>query len=347
MVGVTTGSRVTDGESVEPARAQFNDLYGRMPEIVRQGTKPDHSGPIVAIIDRTWTKLPNGLLDLVSTESAKQNWVTMNTSAMDRLLEIGFEFCGEWMLDEDELTVELQRYGSAANVLYAFASGDELLYIGRSARSLQLRMDGYQLGGPPRSFRARNRERIIAMLMIDQPVDVFAMPDPGNLHYGTFRVNLAAGLQHSLIEALHPPWNKMHPKEPAVKRPSRSSRMKKRRTHLVEDDSNSYTDLTTDRPSYRFLVGYHYIDKGFFNVPQRYARLFGDDQQKIRIMCGRERLTIHGHIDRSANTNAAPRIVGGRKLKRWFQDNSGINNPVDIDILAPNAVWIRNPGTRF
>ena len=31
----------------------------------------------------------------------------------------------------------------------------------------------------------------------------------------------------------------------------------------------------------------------------------------------------------------------------WFEEHAGLNNPVDIDILAPNAVWLRNPGTRF
>lgn len=271
----------------------------------------------------------------------------MDKLPLDRLLEIGFELAGEWLLDEDDIQIELQRYGSAANVLYAFASDDELLYIGRSGRSLQLRMDGYRNGGPPRTMRARNRERIIAMLMVDQPVDLYAMPDPGNLHYGSFRVNLAAGLQHSLIDALKPPWNRTASAAVTPRRRPQARRVHKRRSHLIEPDSNTYTDLTTDRPSYRFLVAYHYIDKGFFNVPLRYSGLFGDDQQKIRILCGRERTTLHGHIDRSSNTNATPRIVGGRKLKRWFEENTGINNPVDIDILAPNAVWIRNPGTRF
>ncbi len=271
----------------------------------------------------------------------------MNKTPLERLLEIGFEIAGEWVLDSDAPHIELDRYGSAANVLYAFASGDELLYVGRSGRSLRLRMDGYEQGGPPRSMREKNRERILAMLMVDQPVEVYAMPDPGNLHYGSFRVNLAAGLQHSLIEALKPPWNQNVSPLPSAARKPRAQSVRKQRRHLIENDSNTYTDLTTDRPSYRFLVGYHYMDKGFFNVPQRYSQLFGNDQEKIRILCGRDRETIHGHIDRSTNTNAAPRIVGGRKLRRWFEENAGINNPVDIDILAPNAVWIRNPGTRF
>ena len=40
-------------------------------------------------------------------------------------------------------------------------------------------------------------------------------------------------------------------------------------------------------------------------------------------------------------------LIGGSALARWFAEQAGLNNPVDIDILAPNAVWLRNPETVF
>lgn len=269
---------------------------------------------------------------------------------MDRLLEIGFERAGEWQLEGDTPVISLDRYANAANVLYAFVSHREVLYIGRSGRSLQLRMSGYENGGPPRSMREKNRARIVDMLYIEQPVTLYAMPDPGNLHYGSFRVNLAAGLQHSLIEALAPPWN-----TPPARRRQRS-RAEPRIRHAApeparsrgasfDDIDNTYTDRTVDCPSYRFLVGYMYLENGFFNVPMRYSRLFGRDREKIKILCGADKQTIYGQIDRSSNTNASPRVVGGEQLKSWFDAHAGLNHPVDIDILAPNAIWIRNPGT--
>ncbi len=270
--------------------------------------------------------------------------------ALARLQEIGFELAGEWLLEEDGPVIEVRRYGAAANVLYAFVSDHELLYIGRSGRSLGIRMQGYELGGPARSVRARNRERIIGMLMLDQQVALYAMPDPGAMLYGSFRVNLAAGLQHSLIDALDPPWNKAAAStfdnaEPTPLNVVMSEARRGRGGATSDDDEPAI--LTTEACGYRFLVGYMYMNKGFFNVPARYSRLFGKDREKIKILCGRDKSTIHGHIDRSSNTNAAPRIVGGGALKSWFEEHAGLNNPVDIDILAPNAVWIRNPGTRF
>jgi hypothetical protein len=275
----------------------------------------------------------------------------MDKPAIERLLEIGFERAGYWELIDDEPHIEVERYASAANVLYAFVTDRELLYIGRSGRSLQLRMSGYENGGPPRSMRERNRERIIAMLVIDHPIDLYVMPDPGNLHYGSFRVNLAAGLQYSLIEALSPPWNKGASSRGGTR--PKSSRSKAARPRypgrgprtFSDGDDLEYTDLTIDRPSYRFLVGYVYRDKGFFNVPMRYSRMFGKDRERIKILCGADKETIYGHIDRSTNTNASPRVIGGSSLRSWFEENADINSPVDIDILAPNAVWIRNPGT--
>ena len=270
--------------------------------------------------------------------------------ALERLQEIGFELAGEWLLENDGPCIEVRRYAAAANVLYAFASDGELLFVGRSGRSLGLRMQGYELGGPPRSVRARNRERIIAMLMLDQQVALYAMSDPGSMLYGSFRVNLAAGLQHSLIDALDPPWNKaaggtFDSADPTPLNMVPSAARKPRRGADSADDR--YAGIATARPGYRFLVGYMYMNKGFFNVPVRYSRLFGQDRETIKILCGREKSTIHGHIDRSSNTNASPRIIGGGALKNWFEEHAGLNNPVDIDILAPNAVWIRNPGTRF
>lgn len=188
------------------------------------------------------------------------------------------------------------------------------------------------------------------MLMLDQQVALYAMPDPGSMLYGSFRVNLAAGLQHSLIEALDPPWNKAGGGLPEAVDPTPLHQVPVtagRRGADAGRAAHGAGNDTSARPSYRFLVGYMYMDKGFFNVPVRYSRLFGKDRERIKILCGRERSTIHGHIDRSCNTNASPRIVGGSALKHWFEEHAGLNNPVDIDILAPNAVWIRNPGTRF
>ncbi|MEQ8496840.1 MAG: hypothetical protein RLW42_21700, partial [Gammaproteobacteria bacterium] len=183
----------------------------------------------------------------------------------------------------------------------------------------------------------RNRARIRALLAAGHPLTLLVRPGPGRLLVGPFEVNLAAGLHLSLLDALAPPWNRTDSDGAVVA----SGAGAVPAAALPVPPGESYTDMTGHRPGYRFLVGYHFLDKGFFNVPLRYAALFGGDKESIRILCGPQRDAIHGHIDRSTNTNAAPRVVGGRKLRRWFLEHAGLNAPVDIDILAPNAIWIR------
>ena len=41
----------------------------------------------------------------------------------------------------------------------------------------------------------------------DQPVDIFILTDNGLLRYGDFRINLAAGLEDTLIYEINPDWN--------------------------------------------------------------------------------------------------------------------------------------------
>jgi hypothetical protein len=38
-------------------------------------------------------------------------------------------------------------------------------------------------------------------------VAIYVLPDNGLLYYGGFHVNLAAGLEDSLVRELQPPWN--------------------------------------------------------------------------------------------------------------------------------------------
>jgi hypothetical protein len=40
-------------------------------------------------------------------------------------------------------------------------------------------------------------------------VEIYALPDNGLLRYGGFHVNLAAGLEDSIVRDLNPPWNRL------------------------------------------------------------------------------------------------------------------------------------------
>ncbi|WP_291998536.1 GIY-YIG nuclease family protein [Candidatus Accumulibacter sp. ACC012] len=131
-----------------------------------------------------------------------------SASPVDRLKDMGFRECGEWRLQEGRLKCILTDNAAAPNVLYAFVSGETVMYVGKTVRSLKKRMYGYQNPGPTQSTNIKGNKLIGALLSGGASVKVHALPDNGLLYYGGFHVNLAAGLEDSLIASLKPKWNK-------------------------------------------------------------------------------------------------------------------------------------------
>ncbi len=129
-------------------------------------------------------------------------------SALQRLERIGFRRAGRWCREESgELRCEFADPPTLPNILYAFVSEGTVLYIGKSVGTLKRRLYGYAKPAPSQSTNIKGNQRILEALAANRQVDVFALPDNGLLHYGGFHINLAAGLEDSLIQELRPPWN--------------------------------------------------------------------------------------------------------------------------------------------
>jgi hypothetical protein len=128
---------------------------------------------------------------------------------IDRLLKIGFKKVGEWLLVNNQPVCTLEAEADSENVLYSFVSNGEVLYIGKTIQPLKRRLYGYQKPGPTQTTNAKGNTLIVQAISSGQPVSVFALPDHGLLHYGGFHINLAAGLEDSLIKQLKPKWNQI------------------------------------------------------------------------------------------------------------------------------------------
>lgn len=126
---------------------------------------------------------------------------------MQRLIDIGFQSVGRWMLKENDLCFELDTPIASTNVLYAFVSNDTILYIGKTTRTLRNRMRGYERPGRTQLTNLRNHANLKALLAQASLVEIYALPDHGLLQYGAFQINLAAGLEDSLIKTMKPVWN--------------------------------------------------------------------------------------------------------------------------------------------
>ena len=241
---------------------------------------------------------------------------------MNRLLEIGFRRVGRWSLVDDALAYHVDEHGRLRNILYAFVDGDQVLYIGKTVQALSSRLIGYRTPGAGQSTNIRNNANIKQLLQSGRDVAIYALPDSGLLHYGQFHLNLAAGLEDSLIAVIDPEWNGG------------------RRTRESEETREARS--VAERSGYAFPVkiGATYYREGFFNVPTYAESNFGADGQTIDIFCGHSPEPILGVISRTANSNGSPRIYGRRQLRNWFQTNITEGAPVHVDVLSPTSIRI-------
>lgn len=120
---------------------------------------------------------------------------------------MGFRRAAEWQAEHGSLKCIFHEHATAQKVLYAFVSDGTVLYIGKTVRALKQRMHGYRRPVATQSTNIKGNRLILELLASGRPVEVYALPDTGLLYYGGFHVNLAAGLEDSLVAALQPPWN--------------------------------------------------------------------------------------------------------------------------------------------
>lgn len=246
---------------------------------------------------------------------------------MNRLLNIGFTSVGSWTHKNNGIKYALNFHHTATNVLYSFISNGDIKYIGKTKMQLLQRMYGYQNPGPSQSTNIIVNAAIKNFLDNDQPVDIFILTDNGLLGYGNFKISLAAGLEDTLIYEINPEWNL-------------SGR------NLILTDSNSEKPELSKEPqstaalipvltTVDILIGQVYFNQGFFNVGREHSQLLGADNSTIYIQLGANAdTTILGYINRTANRNGTPRIMGGKELRNWIKNNFKLNDTMKVDIIS-------------
>jgi len=246
---------------------------------------------------------------------------------MNRLLNMGFINVGHWTLTNDNLKYNLISNQTTKNILYSFVSNGEIKYVGKTTTELNRRMYGYQNPSPSQSTNLRVNERIKELLKKDKPVDIFIHVDNGLLRYGDLKINLAAGLEDSLIYDLNPKWNF-----------SGKNRLEEDIESNNEDSIiiNNNRDMESQTiKTFEIILGKTYYRQGFFNVSQKFSDSFGADKAIIEILLGNDNKdSIQGNINRTANPNGTPRIMGRKGLTDWIQNNFKENDLLKVDILT-------------
>lgn len=239
---------------------------------------------------------------------------------MKRLLDIGFKYAGNWSLIGNDLIISIDAFGGTNNILYAFTIDNEVKYIGKSTRSFKQRMYGYIKPGSTQTTNIKNNKNIKKNLRSGKSIYIYVLPDSGLHSIGEFHLNVAAGLEDSLINTLKPEWNKIK-----VKSETTSSRIKNHKNI---------------KPSHTFFLRPTYFKQGFFNAPVSSERYYGKHGEKIDICCGKLKIIINGHINRTVNKTNAPRIMGGLELRNWFHESFKVNDLMEVNIIKPCQILI-------
>lgn len=253
---------------------------------------------------------------------------------MNRLLEIGFEPAGHWLLQGEELTYALTRHATQRNILYAFVCDGQVMYVGKTTRPLQRRMRGYKRPGATQATNVRNHASLREQLVQGAAVEILALPDNGLLHYGQFHLNLA-GLEDDLIRVIDPAWNGGRVDD-GVHAPA---------LPLQPDKGDAVEDTPPERPvgSFTFVLRPAYFNQGFFNVGVAAQALLGAGAEAIDIYVGEQQQAIAGMINRRANGNRTPRIMGGVGLRRWFQEVGFVGAKMPVEVLSPTSIRLLTP----
>lgn len=125
------------------------------------------------------------------------------------LIGIGLEDAASWRLTIGGLKTVGDKPArwrwltARPGALYAFSSGDKVLYIGRGTATLSKSFAA--LGD---AAEASLHKAIRKLLVAGKDVRILVLADQPTLSWGPFAIDLVAGLEESLIKAFKPSWNK-------------------------------------------------------------------------------------------------------------------------------------------
>jgi len=281
----------------------------------------------------------------------------MTELTADTLLNLGFRDVGMWTASKRDGCLEYRLDGAGAkadelalserNSLYAFVKGDEVKYLGKTARTIRERFAGYRNPGQSQRTNLRCNREIREMLRCGAVIRIFVFNPISLFRYGDFEINLAAGLEDALIEAFDPPWN--------GRERGRAITEEAEREELEEAGlpANEEPDLPDDsaaapnaRPgssvcSFKIVLGEAYYRQGIINPGVEASAHLGDDGDPIEVAFDDEVQPVISRIDRRANPNGSVRVVGRNgAIARWFQARFQKGDVVQAQVVDAHRVLL-------
>lgn len=93
-------------------------------------------------------------------------------------------------------------------------------------------------------------------------------------------------------------------------------------------------------PTYQLTLHKTYYDNGFFNLGVDVDRYVRTTSGPAKLQLGKSKVTYPATVNRKANLNGTPRIMGGPSVRDWLQRNFKEKDIVTVEIVAPDQFWL-------
>lgn len=276
---------------------------------------------------------------------------------MEKLLELGFKKVGIWKKNEKDLSFELSEFKDSTDIIFAFVQNSTVLYMAMSNANFETFLNTF-VDPSNIDLEKLGIKNSILKALENGDITIYALR---NKKFFGFMTRFSQTEIVNLIREIKPSWNldvKERMKNIVGKDRNavlKSEQLKeKEEIEINKQNTNSdKTNKTEDVPkkvvakektkkqyeTYIFILGKSYYERGFFNLKTSYSHLVGEDKTDIQIVLeGKEKYTIPGKINRTANVSKAARIIGNKPLKMWFQENAEINSELRITFISKKKI---------
>ena len=131
-------------------------------------------------------------------------------SNIKKILDLGFEYAGFFKKTSDNIACHWSNENCKkyTEVLYAFVYEKKVHYIGKTTQEFKKRIYGYLKPNTSQATNFRLNENIRKTLKLDEAIEIYIFK-PDKIEFKGYAINVAAGLEDSIIRAIQPPWNQM------------------------------------------------------------------------------------------------------------------------------------------
>lgn len=286
---------------------------------------------------------------------------------MEKLLELGFKKVGIWKKDEKVLSFELSEFKDSADIIFAFVQNSTVAYMAVSNGNFETFLNTF-VNPSNIDLEKTGIKNSILKALDNGEIVIYALK---NKKFFGLMTRFSQSEIINLIKEIKPSWNSdvkdrmknIVGKDRNAVLKSEQLKEKEREREEAEEKAAKETENTPDTEktpelvkkaavksaakekskkqyeSYIFILGKSYYERGFFNLKTSYSHLVGEDKSEIQIILeGKEKYTIPGKINRTANVSKAARIIGNKPLRMWFEENAEINSELRITFISKKKI---------